>query len=160
MDLFLDDACLNTDILLAPDRDTWVRCTKTRAMFSAAIMAVVVLIIMVLVFFFATPGTTKVLMLLGCGAFLGILSISVALSGMMSGRDWDKLKVEQENLTAKDPEYKDWSKFVGYKRAQRAEATAQQMAQAQASQAKAQQGIAVAQLGNTALGVANFFKKA
>lgn len=75
MDYFLPDKCLNTDILLAPDRDTWVECNTLRAQYSSYLMAaVIVIIIMMLYFAGASPW----------------------LTGILEGRAWDTLRVEQE----------------------------------------------------------------
>ena len=158
MELFLPDECLNTDILLAPDRDTWANCQFTRALYSSLIFAIIIVIIIALAFYFEFGYRWH--LLIGGAAIIGI-SVFVIPSALkwMHGRSYDTLVVEQKALMSKDEKYKEWKNFVEYKRAQQAELIQKQMAEAQTSQARAQQGIAVAQLGNTAIGVANLFKK-
>lgn len=159
MNLLLPDACLNTDILLATDRDTWVQCSKTRAKYGAVTMSIVIVIVMILVFIFSSSTKTKVLTGLIGASIIGLLFISIPLVGLTSGRAWDALRVEQDDLIKKDEKYKSWPNFIEYKRTRQTLSIQQQMANAQTTQANAQQNMAFSQMGNTALGFAQFARR-
>lgn len=153
MDLFLDAKCLITDILAAPDRETWVECNKARTMYSSIALAVVVIIVMVLVFMFAPAGGFRTYTLIGCGFLLLLSGVSVALAGVMSGREWDALEIEHQSLARKNPELANWGKFVEFKRKQQETENMARIAQAQERAARAQQLNAVSYAANTGFNV-------
>lgn len=154
----MDDACLNTDILLASDRDTWVRCAKARGWYGGLVMSVIIFLVILLVFFLAkTPLVRYGTLVIGSLLIALMLFGNSGITGWIEGRRWDTLKVEYDNMAAKDPSI-NWTKFVEYKRAQQAQQAQETIATAQSRQAMAQGTIAATQVANTAMNVASFFK--
>jgi len=157
MELLLPDECLNNDILLAKSHDSWVNCQSKRASYNLIFLAIIIVIVILIVFYF--DWSFKYYVLFGGLGLLVLSGIGVYLVGWQADRDYKKLELEQEALVQRDAKYKDWSEFLKYRREEQAEETQKRMADAQMAQGRAQQGIAVAQLGNTAMAAANFFKK-
>ena len=157
MELLLPDECLNNDILLAKSHDSWVNCQSKRASYNVIFLAIIILIVIVIVFYF--DWDIKNYVLVGGLGLLALSAIGVYFVGWQADRDYKKLEMEQKALVQRDAKYAQWSEFVKYRREQQAEETQKRMADAQMAQGRAQQGIAVAQLGNTAMTAANFFKR-